>query len=329
MSVLSIVIPLLNEEKNLIPLYKELSEVTAKLRHFTTTELIFVNDGSTDNSMAILKELAAEDAHVKIISFMRNFGHENATYAGIHHAHGNGVVLIDADRQDPAELILEFEQHYLEGYDIVYGQRTKRLNETWLKKFTSHLFYPLFKKLTHIDMPANTGDFCLLSQRAVETFKMLPENQVFIRGLIYWSGLPKIAVPFVRRSRASGQSKYNYTKLTIFALENIISFSTVPMYILIFGSLIVITTCILGGTIAIIMKLFGWVVMSGWTSLMLTLLFLFACTFFALGIIGIYIGKIFQELKRRPMFVIQELIGITPNKLQSGSGYTYLNNPPI
>lgn len=324
MALLSIVIPLLNEEKNLIPLYEELAIVVAKLTHFTTTEFIFVNDGSVDNSLAILKVLATGDARVKIISFIRNFGHENATYAGIHHASGDGVVLIDADRQDPAELIIQFEQHYLEEYDIAYGQRTKRLNETWLKKTTSRLFYPLFKKLTHIDMPANTGDFCLLSRRAVEVFKMLPENQVFVRGLIYWSGLPKIAVPFIRRSRASGQSKYSYTKLTIFALENIISFSTVPMYILIFGSLLAIIICLIGASIALIMKLFGYVVMTGWTSLMLTLLFLFACAFFALGIIGIYIGKIFQELKRRPMFVVQELVGLSPNKVQQGTGYTYL-----
>ena len=322
--LLSIVIPLLNEASNLIPLYGELRDITDKLEHFKEIEFLFVNDGSWDGSLDILKTLAISDPRVKIISFIRNFGHENATYAGIHHASGDGVVLIDADRQDPAELILEFEKHYLNGYDIAYGQRTKRINETWLKKFTASLFYPLFKKLTNIDMPANTGDFCLLSRRAVETFKLLPENQVFVRGLIYWSGLPKIAVPFIRRSRASGHSKYNYTKLTVFALENIISFSTVPMYLLIFCSTLVITLCLVGAVAAFIMKLLGLVILTGWTSLMLALLFLFACNFLALGLQGIYIGKIFQELKRRPMFIVNELIGLTPNQAPVGGGYAYL-----
>ena len=189
---------------------------------------------------------------------------------------------------------------------------------------TSTLFYPLFKKVTNVDMPSNTGDFCLLSRRAVNTFKLLPENQVFVRGLIYWSGLPKIAVPFIRRSRASGQSKYNYTKLTIFALENIISFSTVPMYLLIFCSILIIILCLFGGLTAFVMKLLGLVILTGWTSLMLTLLFLFACNFLALGVLGLYIGKIFQELKRRPMFVVNELIGIEPNQTAAGGNYAYL-----
>lgn len=322
--LLSIVIPLLNEEKNLLPLYSELSSVVKQLVYFKNAEFIFVNDGSLDGSLSLLKNLAANDERVKIISFIRNFGHENATYAGIHHANGQGVVLIDADRQDPPELILDFEKHHTEGYDIVYGQRTRRLNETWLKKSTSNLFYPLFKKLTKVDMPRNVGDFCLLTRHAVEVFKLLPENQVFVRGLIYWSGLPKKAVPFIRRSRASGESKYNYTKLTIFALENIISFSTAPMYTLVFGSLGMICLCMLGGFIALIMKLFGLVVMTGWTSLMLAILFLFACTFLALGILGIYVGKIFQEIKRRPMFVVNELVGLKPHSSQQGGYYAYL-----
>lgn len=323
-ALLSIVIPLLNEEENLKPLYEELSVIAQQLKFFRSVEFIFVNDGSYDSSLEILKQLAHLDKRVKIISFIRNFGHENATYAGIHHAQGSATILIDADRQDPAELILEFEKQYQNGYDIVYGQRTRRLNETWLKKSTSNLFYPLFKKLTKVDMPRNVGDFCLLSRRAIEVFKLLPENQVFVRGLIYWSGLRKKAVPFVRRSRASGVSKYNYTKLTIFALENIISFSTAPMYALVFGSLGIIGLCIIGGIIALVMKFFGLVVMTGWTSLMLAILFLFACTFFALGILGIYVSKIFQEIKRRPMFVVNELVGLTPHQQTQGGYYAYL-----
>lgn len=323
--MLSIVVPLLNEEENLRPLHEELSGVFKQLKHFNQFEIIFVNDGSNDNSLLILKQLAQQDAQVKIISFIRNFGHENATYAGIHHTQGDAVVLIDADRQDPASLILEFEKYYLEGFDIVYGQRTVRLNESLLKKITSSLFYPLFKKLTNIDIPRNVGDFCLLSRKAVQVFKLLPENQIFVRGLIYWSGLPKKAIPFVRRGRQHGTTKYNYTKLTIFALENIISFSTMPIYLLIFCSLGVICFCAIGGCIALIMKIFDLVIMTGWTSLMLVTLFLSACNFLALGVLGIYLGKIFQELKRRPMFIVNELVGITPHKDEPKNQYAYLN----
>ncbi len=307
-TLLSIVIPLLNEEHNLTLLYEELRTVLAELQNFKNYELIFVNDGSTDGSLSILKNLASHDSSVRIISFIRNFGHENATYAGIYHAQGDAVVLIDADRQDPAELIKKFEVHFLEGYHIIFGQRSKRLNESILKKVTSSLFYPIFKKLTGIDMPRNVGDFCMLSRKAVDFFKRLPENQIFVRGLIYWSGLPKKAVPFVRRGRDQGVSKYNYRKLAIFALENIISFSTVPLHLLIFVSLGIILLCLIGGAIAFAMKLLGLVVMTGWTSLMLVILFLFACNFLALGLIGVYVGKIFQEVKNRPIFIVDEYI---------------------
>lgn len=306
--LLSIVIPLFNEEDNIIPLYQELVLVLKKLTHFSDYEFIFVNDGSWDLSLKNLQELAQEDKRVKVISFTRNFGHEQATYAGIVHAHGDAVVLMDADRQDPADLILEFEKEFLQGYDIVFGQRTKRLRESWLKKITSKLFYPTFKFLTKVDLPHSVGDFCMLSRRAVDMIKQLPERAIFVRGLIYWLGLPKKAVPFIRRERVTGKTKYNYSKLLVFALENIISFSTVPIYWLIFFSLIIISLCFVGMTVALIMHFFGMVVMTGWTSLIMCMLFLFATTLFFVGLIGLYVGKIFQEVKQRPVFLIGEKI---------------------
>jgi dolichol-phosphate mannosyltransferase len=305
---LSIVIPLLNEEENIEALYHELITIIASLTFFKTYEIIFVNDGSNDGSLNVIKTLSMKDHRVKGISFTRNFGHEQATYAGLQYATGDAVVLMDADRQDPPELIVEFEQAYKEGYHIAYGQRVKRLNESWLKKTTSKAFYPIFKFLTKVDLPPNVGDFCLLSRKAVEHFKQLPERALFIRGLIYWSGLAKKAVPFVRRARGAGSSKYNYWKLTIFALENIISFSTMPIYAIIFISFSLITLCLAGSTIALILHLAGKVVMTGWTSLMICMLFLFASTFFFLGILGLYIGKIFQEVKQRPIFLVDEKV---------------------
>lgn len=306
--VLSVVIPLFNEEENILPLYEELLLVVNRLTIFTSYELVMVNDGSSDSSLEKLKALSKRDNHVKVLSFTRNFGHESATYAGIVHAQGDAVVLIDADRQDPPELILEFEKTFAQGYDVVFGQRTKRLRETWLKKITSKLFYPLFKFLTKVDLPRDVGDFCLLSRRAVDMVKLLPEHAVFVRGLIYWLGLSKKAVPFVRRERAAGKTKYNYFKLTVFALENIISFSTVPIYWLIFFSIFVIGFCLIGISVALVLRLFGLVVMSGWTSLIMCMLFLFATSFFFLGMLGLYVGKIFQEVKRRPVFLVGEKI---------------------
>lgn len=306
--LLSVVIPLFNEEENILPLYDELIQVLERLTVFTSYELVMVNDGSCDSSLEQLKVLSKKDNRVKVISFTRNFGHESATYAGIMHAHGDAIVLIDADRQDPPELILEFEKEFIQGYDIVFGQRTRRLRETWLKKITSKLFYPLFKFLTKVDLPRDVGDFCLLSRRAVDMIKLLPEHAIFVRGLIYWLGLPKKAVPFVRRERAAGKTKYNYFKLTVFALENIISYSTVPIYWLIFFSLFIIGFCFVGISIALILRLFGLVVMSGWTSLIMCMLFLFATSFFFLGILGLYVGKIFQEVKQRPVFLVGEKI---------------------
>lgn len=319
--LLSIVVPLYNEEGNLFELYAEVVQTVLKLQHFNSYELIMVNDGSADQSLEIVKTLASYDPHVRVVSFTRNFGHEAATYAGIMHAAGEAVVLMDADRQDPPDLLLEFEKEYLNGYHIIFGQRSKRLNESLFKKLTSWCFYPIFKWLTRVDLPRNVGDFCLMSRKAVECIKQLPEKTLFIRGLIYWSGLPKKGVPFIRRSRGAGTSKYNYSKLTIFALENIISFSTVPIYFMIFLSLFIITLCTAGTVTALSMHALGYVIMTGWTSLIIAMLFLFSCTLFFIGILGLYIGKIFLEVKQRPVFLVDERInfGDTSQKMQKAA----------
>lgn len=307
-ALLSVVIPLFNEADNIEPLYQELCPVLAQCTLFNDYEIIMVNDGSRDNSLKLLKQLAQYDQHVKIISFTRNFGHEYATRAGLQHAQGDAVVLIDADRQDPPEVILAFEKEFAQGYQVIYGQRKKRLNEAWFKKITSKAFYPLFAWITGVDMPRDVGDFCMLSRKAVDFLKKFNETTIFVRGQIFWLGLPKKAVFFVRRSRGAGKSKYNYPKLFIFALDNIISFSTVPIYIMIFLALILILCCAIGTCIAFLMHCCGFVVMTGWTSLIMCMLFLFASTLFFLGILGLYVGKIFQEVKQRPIFLIDEMI---------------------
>ncbi|MBD3231371.1 glycosyltransferase [Candidatus Dependentiae bacterium] len=319
---ISIISPLFNEEENIEQHYHEICSVIKKLKHFNSYEIIMVNDGSSDNSLNILKNLAKQDPNLKIISFTRNFGHEAASSAGLKYASGKVAVLIDADRQDPPELILEFEKEFLNGYHIVYGQRKKRLKETFIKKITSKAFYPIFKWITKVDMPKDTGDFCLLSRKALDAINQLPENNRFVRGLIYWTGLPKKAIFFIRRSRGGGNTKYNYSKLTIFALENIISFSIVPIYFIIFFSLFIIMTCSIGTITALILKLLGFVAITGWTSIIISMLFLFSFTFLFLGILGLYIGKIFQEIKQRPLFLINEKINFEEEIIN----YSYASN---
>jgi polyisoprenyl-phosphate glycosyltransferase len=308
MKKLSIIIPMFNEEGNVFSLYEEIIDVIKSLQHFTSYEIIAVDDGSSDKTFLDIKNLAEKDSNVKIISFTRNFGHEQATYAGLKHSSGDAVVLIDADGQDPPELIREFEKVFIEGYDIVYGQRKKRLNESWLKKFTSKMFYPIFRRITKVNIPVNTGDFCLLNRKVVDAVLAMPERSIFIRGLIYWGDFSKKAVPFIRRSREQGISKYNYTKLFVFALENIVLFSTVPIYCILAFSFLISIGCCLGILFVFIWKMLGYVVMVGWASLMIGMLFLFSCLLFCLGIVGLYVSKIFDEVKRRPIFLIKEKI---------------------
>lgn len=309
-NLLSIVVPLFNEEGNLEGLYKELLDVCSRLQTFNDVEFIFVNDGSFDQSLQILKQLAHNDPRVKIISFTRNFGHEAATLAGLRYATGDAVVLIDADRQDPPDAILEFEKEMLHGYHIVFGQRAKRLGESWFKKVTSHAFYPFFRWITGVDMPRNVGDFCMLSRKAVELIKQFDERAVFIRGLIYWIGLPKKAVSFIRRGRAAGCSKYNYTKLLVFALENIVCFSVFPIHIIIITSMIIgiISAGLLLGLGLLSLIKMASLGLVPWIALLLCMFF--SVIIASVGLIGLYAAKALQEGKRRPVFLIDEVVNV-------------------
>lgn len=313
MRLLSIVIPMYNEEENVDNLYQQITNVAEKLQYFADYEIIAVDDGSKDKTLSKLEALS-HDSRVKIVSFTRNFGHEAATTAGLYHAQGDAVAIMDADLQDPPELLLKFEKELANEYEIVYAQRIKRLHETFLKKTTSKFFYPLFQWLTKLDMPKDVGDCCMLSRKAIDAFKRLPERSMFVRGMIYWSGLPKKAVPFVRQKRAAGKTKYNYWKLTKFALDNIVSFSTVPIYFIIFLSLLSISACVIGTIVALIMKFNNLVIMTGWTSIIISILFLFSVTLFFLGMIGLYIGKIFEEVKQRPRYVVGKTVNLYVKK---------------
>jgi dolichol-phosphate mannosyltransferase len=246
---LSVVVPIFNEEENIERLHAAITDVAKKLEWFSEYEIVAVDDGSADRSLQKLRALAARDRCLCIVSFSRNFGQEIATIAGFDAATGDAVAILDADLQDPPELLIKFEQVLANGYDIAYGQRLERLEETFLKKFASRLFHRMFCFLSGIDYPAGvSGGCCMLSRAAVESFRQWKYKLPFTRGMIYWAGHRKKGVPFVRQARAAGKTKYNYKKMIAYSLNGFLSFSTMPLYIMAYASAV----CFLVSTISLL-----------------------------------------------------------------------------
>lgn len=309
--LLSIVIPAYNEEAVLSVFHKRLGDVLAKIS--MQSELIFVNDGSRDNTLLILHTLKQQDDRIAIVELSRNFGKEIALTAGLDHAQGDAVIVIDADLQDPPELIPELINEWQQGFDVVYAQRTEREGESWLKKTTAAIFYRIMQRLANkINIPHDTGDFRLLSRRAVDALKQFREQHRFMKGLFSWIGFAQKAVPYKRDSRFAGETKWNYWKLWNFAIDGITSFTTGPLKIATYLGLF---TAIMAFVYAlwIIFKVlaFGEIV-RGYPTLMVVILFLGGVQLFALGVIGEYIGRMFDESKRRPLYLIQ---GYLPAKI--------------
>jgi polyisoprenyl-phosphate glycosyltransferase len=306
--LVSIVIPVLNEEGNLPVLYERLSTVLKNLA--TDYELLFINDGSSDQSLLLLKTYADRDAHIKIIDFSRNFGHQLAVTAGLDHCHGDCAVIIDADLQDPPELIIELITKWNAGYQVVYAQRVKRKGEHFIKVFTARIFYRLLKKLANIEIPLDTGDFRLIDRKVIESLKAMPERNRFIRGMVSWIGLRQTSVQYVREERLSGKTKYPLFKMIRFALTGLTSFSLVPLQLASLFGFLVSVISFLAGLYTIYLKIFTTRTIPGWTSLMIALLFLGGIQLITLGIIGEYVGRISEEVKQRPAYIIQDKINL-------------------
>ncbi len=280
-------------------------------------ELIFVNDGSQDNTLALLKSHAAHDPRVKIIGFARNFGHQLAATAGIDAASGDAVVLIDADLQDPPEVVLQMVEKWREGYDVVYGTRTERPGESAFKLATARTFYRLLNKLSDVPIPLDTGDFRLMSRPVVEILKAMPERDRFIRGMVSWAGFNQVALPYRRAERFAGESKYPLRKMLRFATDGIMSFSCKPLQFSI-GLGICSAVLALAGLIYVLaIRLFtsNWV--EGWSALMVAVLFIGGVQLISIGILGEYIGRIYGESKHRPLYVVGEYVGFAPSELES------------
>ena len=306
--LLSVVVPCYNEEEVIGETIKRLKAFCAGVADMQV-ELVFVDDGSRDRTRELLRAFAATDARVRVIGFARNFGHQIAVTAGIDAACGDAVVLIDADLQDPPEVVHEMVAKWREGYDVVYGTRTERPGESAFKLATARAFYRLLNRLSDVPIPLDTGDFRLMSRAVVETLKAMPERDRFVRGMVSWVGFRQIALPYRRAERFAGESKYPLSKMLRFATDGILSFSIKPLQMSVTLGSLAAVLAMSGIAYALYLRIFTSVWVEGWTALMIAVLFLGGVQLICVGILGEYIGRIYNEVKRRPLYVVQDRIG--------------------
>lgn len=308
MELISIVIPCYNEELVIEETYRRISSIFTSL--IINYEIIFINDGSNDNTMEIIVNLAKRDRNVKIISLSRNFGHQIAITAGMDYAVGDAVVVIDADLQDPVEVIFQMVEKWREGYEIVYGKRIERKGETFFKKISAKFFYKLLSNLTDNNIPTDVGDFRLIDRKVLDELKRMPERSRYVRGLIAWLGFKSSFVEYVREPRYAGETKYPLIKMIKLALDAIISFSYKPLRIASICGWISSLTGFLYLIYVIYSAIFTSNTVWGWASTMAVLLFFNGIMLIVLGIIGEYIARIYEEVKGRPMYIVDKRIGI-------------------
>ena len=302
--LISVIVPAYNEASVLEAFHQRAAAVFDRLDGYRW-ELVFINDGSRDATQSVIDGLCARDQRVGSVQLSRNFGKEIAMTAGLDHARGDAVVVIDADLQDPPELMEEFLRHWQGGFDVVYATRTERDGETWAKKSSANLFYRLMSRLSHVDIPRDTGDYRLMSRRAVDALLRLREQHRFMKGLFAWIGFPSRSVEYRREPRAAGSTKFNYWKLWNFAVEGITSFSTAPLKMATYFGFVVALVAFAAGVWIIAKTLIWGDAVRGYPSLMVTMLFLGGVQLFFIGILGEYLGRIFVETKGRPLYLVQ------------------------
>ena len=306
--LVSVVVPCMNEEAAIRETCGQL--VTVLSAGEFSFELIFVDDGSKDRTPEVLRELQSSDTRVRVVRLSRNFGHQVAITAGLEHAAGDAVAVIDADLQDPPEVLIEFVTKWLDGYDVVYGVRTERAGETKFKLWTAKAFYRLIGKLSDTEIPLDTGDFRLMDRRVVDALLSMPERDRFVRGMVSWLGFAQISVPYRRSPRFAGQTKYPLFKMLKFATDGIVSFSIIPLRLATWIGFLASGLSVLGIAVVLLERYFGVIgLVKGWSSTVIAVLFIGGVQLVCLGIIGEYVGRIYGETKRRPLYVVRERIG--------------------
>lgn len=308
----SIVVPVYNEEEVIHETYRRLTEVMRSTKE--AYELLFVNDGSRDRTAEIIKEYSEQDPTVVLLDFARNFGHQIAITAGMDYARGEAVVVIDADLQDPPELILEMIEKWKKGFDVVYAKRTKRKGETYFKKQTAAMFYRFLRAMTDIDIPLDTGDFRLLDRKVCNQMNSIQEKNRFVRGLVSWVGFKQIAVEYERDERLAGESKYPLKKMLKLSMDGITSFSYKPLKLASYAGVTLSGIGFIYLLVVLYLKLFTDSTITGWSSLIVIQLFFSGIILIILGMIGEYIGRIYDETKNRPLYIVREKYQLEPRK---------------
>ena len=307
--IYSLVIPIYNEEENIAQLYDRLSQVMNQLD--LVAEIILVDDGSSDRSLAIIQELRKQDPRVKYVSLARNFGHQIAVTAGLNFVQGQAAIVMDADLQDPPELVPDMLKKWREGFQIVYAQRSARKHESWFKRLSIYIFYRILKHLADVDIPTDTGDFCLMDRRIVEILNAMPERNRYVRGLRAWTGFRQTALQYERDGRFAGESKYPFTKLISLGMDGIVAFSRVPLRFATFLGLITASFAIVMICLVIFWRLTDPdSQFIGFAMITVAIFFLGAVQLICIGILGEYIGRIYEEVKRRPIYTLKELGGL-------------------
>jgi polyisoprenyl-phosphate glycosyltransferase len=312
----SLIIPIYNEEATIAELYRRMDGVMATLDG--PAELILVNDGSQDHSLALIRALHDSDPRVCYISFARNFGHQIAVTAGLNFSRGQVIVILDADLQDPPELIPAMVEQWQQGYAVVYAQRTQRRQEGWFKRLTAYVFYRLLKQLADVDIPTDTGDFCLLDRGVVDVLNAMPERNRYIRGLRSWIGFRQTAVHFERDPRFAGAVKYTFAKSLALAINGLVSFSQVPLRLSTYLGL----AAAFAALVMVVLVLY-WRIsypaspLTGYATIAIAIFFLGAVQLFSIGILGEYIGRIYEEVKNRPLYTLAEVAGFE-NSVKAG-----------
>lgn len=312
MTEISIVVPVYNEEETIPELYARLLDLLNRFyeKHALASdciEIIFVNDGSKDNTLPKLIAIAQQHASFKVVNLSRNFGHQVAVTAGTELAVGNAVVLIDADLQDPPEFILDLYEKYKEGYDVVYAIRQKRDGENYFKQTTAKIFYRLLQRITNLNIPLDTGDFRIMGRNVVDVIRAMKEKHRFIRGMVTWVGFKQTGLPYHRKERFAGQSKYPLIKMIRFAWDGITAFSTSPLRMVSYLGFSIAGVGFLYCLYVIYTKLFTAETVPGWASVMIVTLLMSGINLITLGVVGQYIGRISEESKNRPLYIIEKI----------------------